>query len=161
MFGFRKEKMVEIQSPLDGVIIDITEVPDAVFAGKIVGDGCAVIPSGNKVVSPIDGKIVTVMDSLHAYCIEGKDGINIMIHIGIDTVNLKGEGFKAFVKVGDEVKIGDLIAEVDFNLISEKGYSTHTPVVILEMDQIEECNCLKGEAVAGKTIAVTYKKLKK
>lgn len=145
MFGFKKEKLVEIKSPLSGTIIDITEVPDAVFAGKIVGDGCAVIPSGNKVVSPIDGKIVTIMDSLHAYCIEGKDGINLMIHIGIDTVNLKGEGFKAFVKVGDEVKAGDLIAEADFALIAERGYATHTPVLLLEMDQIEECNCLKGK----------------
>lgn len=161
MFGFKKEKLVEIKSPLSGTIIDITEVPDAVFAGKIVGDGCAVIPSGNKVVSPIDGKIVTIMDSLHAYCIEGKDGINLMIHIGIDTVNLKGEGFKAFVKVGDEVKAGDLIAEADFALIAERGYATHTPVLLLEMDQIEECNCLKGEAEAGQTVAITYKKIKK
>lgn len=161
MFGFKKEKMVEITAPLTGSVIDITEVPDAVFAAKIVGDGCAIVPSDSKVVSPIDGKIVTIMDSLHAYCIEGNDGINIMIHIGIDTVNLKGEGFKTFVKVGDIVKTGDLIAEADFDLIKEKGYSTHTPVIILEMDQVEECNCLKGEAKAGETVAVTYKKIKK
>lgn len=157
MFGFKKEKKSELMAVVDGTVIELTEVPDPVFAGKIVGDGCAIIPTGNKIVSPVNGIVVTVMDTLHAYCIEGEDGVNFLIHIGLDTVNLKGEGFKSFVKVGDTVKVGDLIAEADLEFISSKGYKLHTPIIILDMDKVTDCKCVCGEAKSGKSVAMTYK----
>ena len=91
------------------------EVPDPVFSQKIVGDGMAVIPSEGKLLSPVDGEIISVADTKHAYGLRTAEGLELLIHVGLETVHLNGECFQVFVKPGDKVKAGDLLAEVDLS----------------------------------------------
>ncbi|MEG0386713.1 MAG: PTS glucose transporter subunit IIA, partial [Niameybacter sp.] len=112
MFNFfNKLKGIEIISPMTGEAIDLSQVPDPVFSEKMVGDGIAIIPTENRVVAPCDGKIVQIFPTNHAIGIETTTGLDLLIHIGIDTVDLKGEGFKRLVEEGDTVKMGDPILE--------------------------------------------------
>ena len=142
---------LSIVSPVNGKAILLENVPDDVFSQKILGDGCAVIPSDGSFVCPVDGEVVSVADSLHAIGFVTEDDVELLVHIGIDTVKLEGQGFKVHIKEGDKVKKGDLAVEVDLELLKEKGLNTVTPVIIcggadeLHMTQIE------GEVKAGKT----------
>ena len=117
-----------------GKAIDITEVPDEVFAGKMLGEGIAIIPTEGKVYSPVSGEVVSVAPTLHAYGIRTAEGLEYLVHIGLETVALKGEGFKAAVKQGDQVNRGDLLAEVDLEFIQSKGCKTYTPIVITNLE---------------------------
>ena len=98
-----KEKGSILHSPCNGKVVPITEVPDPTFAEKILGDGFAVIPEEGKVYAPADGEITMVFDTLHAVTMTTTQGVEVLIHIGLDTVNLKGEPFTAHVKAGDKV----------------------------------------------------------
>ncbi len=159
MFGFGEEKnekyLVAVQT---GKVISITKVPDEVFSEKILGDGVAIIPVEDDVVSPVDGEVIQVAETKHAYCIRSDDGADILIHIGIDTVNLKGEGFESFVSVGQKIKAGDLICKANMKLIKEKGYLTHTVVLIVNMSQIKDMQTVFGDAKIGETKIISYKK---
>ena len=104
---FFKKKEVEIVSPVKGKLISIKEVPDVTFSEEMVGKGIAIIPEENEIYSPVEGKITTVFITGHAVGITTKEGIDLLIHIGMDTVNLKGEGFEVKVKDGKHVKPGD------------------------------------------------------
>ena len=117
-------------SPQTGMCVSIVEMPDEVFSERILGDGIAVIPEKDEFFSPVDGEVVQVAQTGHAFCIKSNDGVEIMIHIGVDTVELKGEGFECFVKPGDKVKKGDKLATADIKMIKEKGYPLHTAMVI-------------------------------
>ncbi len=116
-------------APIKGEIVSLSEVPDEVFSQKMMGDGFAIIPSEGKVVAPVDGKIATFFPTKHAIGMESTDGREILIHFGIDTVDLKGEGFTAFVAQGDEVKKGQELLEVDLDLIKPKVPSLISPVI--------------------------------
>ena len=158
MFNFFKKKEHEIFSPMNGKVIPINEVEDEAFSQKMLGDGVCIIPKTGEVVSPVSGEVVQVFDTLHAYGIKTANGAEILIHIGINTVELKGEGFKALVKSGQKVKMGEKIAEVDLEFIKEKGYSTQTPVVITNTSEIQDLNFNFVEgAEAGKTMIISYK----
>ncbi len=132
MSSTANRKNLNIYSPVNGKIISLESVPDPVFSDKVLGDGCAVIPdeSDGKIYSPIDGQISSVAETNHAYGISSDDGLEILVHFGLETVGLKGEGFKSYVKTGDKVKAGDLIAEVDMKLLKEKGINPITPVLV-------------------------------
>ena len=135
----RKEQEMSrmlILSPLDGRVIPLEEVPDEVFAEKVLGDGAAVIPENGNIYSPIDGEIVSIPESLHAYGIRSDAGIEMIVHFGLETVNLRGEGFSPKVKVGDRVKAGQLLCTADMDFLKSKGINTVTPV--LETDGAEE-----------------------
>ena len=125
-----------ILSPLDGRVIPLEEVPDEVFAEKVLGDGAAVIPENGNIYSPIDGEIVSIPESLHAYGIRSDAGIEMIVHFGLETVNLKGEGFSPKVKVGDRVKAGQLLCIADMDFLKSKGINTVTPVLVT--DGVEE-----------------------
>ncbi|MBR6650852.1 MAG: PTS transporter subunit EIIC [Clostridia bacterium] len=127
-----KRKPHSIASPISGRSVSLDKVPDEVFSGRILGDGCAVIPSDNKIYSPFDGTISSTVDTKHAYGFLSEDGIEVLVHFGIDTVNLGGEGFTSYVKTGDRVKKGDLIAEVDTALLKKKGIDLITPVIVCD-----------------------------
>lgn len=125
-------------SPLKGEVRVITEVPDQVFAGKMMGDGFAIVPSEGMVVSPVDGKIVNLFHTKHAIGILSDNGREILIHIGIDTVNLKGEGFETLVAENDHVEKGQPILKVDLDYLKEHATSTITPIVFTNLDADEK-----------------------
>jgi glucose-specific phosphotransferase system IIA component len=124
-----------IYSPMKGRILPLSEVPDAIFAEKMIGDGVAIEPEDNLIVSPVDGEIVTIFDTKHALALRTKSGVELLLHIGIDTVELGGEGFTAFVKEGQRVKTGDKLMEVDFKFIKSKGKSVITPLVVANISE--------------------------
>ncbi len=125
-------KRFGIAAPISGEAIPLEKVPDPVFADKVLGDGCAIIPDNGKIYSPVDGKISSVAETFHAYGITSDEGMEIMIHFGLETVALKGKGFTSHVKAGDRVKKGDLIAEADIDFLKSKNINLITPVLICD-----------------------------
>ncbi len=159
MFGFKKKNNeFKIVSTQNGQSIDLSNVPDEAFAQNMLGVGVAIIPSDNRVLSPVDGTVIQIADTLHAYGIQTDEGIDILIHIGINTVELKGEGFFSYVKEGDKVKSGDHIADVDINLLKEKNYEIYTPVIITNISEIKDFKLHTGLVSAGKDCIITYTK---
>ncbi len=136
LFKKDKHKVVLIKAPLKGRVMDISEVPDLVFSQKMVGDGIAIEPIEGSVAAPIDGEVLQVMDTKHAIGLMSKEGIELLIHIGIDTVDMKGEGFEIHVAAGDRVRTGDLLITFDLDKVRGKAKSTITPVVITNMEAL-------------------------
>lgn len=134
-------------SPMKGRVIPLEEVPDKTFADKLLGEGIAIEPTDGKVVSPVSGTIHHLFETKHAVTIKTDKGAELLIHVGIETVKMNGEGFKAFVKNGDRVEVGDLLLEFDLNLIQEKAKSTITPIVVTNANAMKSVKELKtGEA---------------
>jgi PTS system glucose-specific IIA component len=136
MFGLFKSKKIEIFSPFSGEVIDIENVPDEVFSKKLVGDGVAIIPSSSVAVAPIKGTISRIFPTKHAFSIKG-DRIEIMVHIGLDTVSLQGEGFEALAKEGDKVDIGTPIIKVDKEYLISQGKEIITPIIVSSQKDIK------------------------
>ena len=145
-------KCSKILSPMTGEAVGFGEVPDPVFSQKIVGDGMAVIPSEGKLLSPVDGEIISVADTKHAYGLRTAEGLELLIHVGLETVHLNGECFQVFVKPGDKVKAGDLLAEVDLAYLKERGINPITPVLACGGFQGQQLNAAAGPVQAGKTV---------
>ncbi|MCF6465809.1 PTS sugar transporter subunit IIA [Clostridium sp. Cult2] len=141
---FKKNKFIEIVAPITGNILSIEEVPDKVFSEKMIGDGLAINPTEGKVVSPIDGTVVTIFPTNHAIGLVTKEGLEILIHIGLDTVELDGLGFKRIIEKDSKVKKGDLLMEFDINTIKEKGKSPITPIIITNMDKVNKIDKKDG-----------------
>lgn len=137
-------KTIDIIAPLSGEIIAIEDVPDVVFAEKIVGDGIAIRPTGNKMVAPCNGVIGKIFETNHAFSLESDTGIELFVHFGIDTVELKGQGFTRIAQEGQRVQMGDTIIEFDLEFLKEKAKSILTPVVISNMDEIKELQKMSG-----------------
>ncbi|ARU65165.1 PTS glucose transporter subunit IIA [Histophilus somni] len=160
LFGSKESKSidVEIYAPISGTIVNIEDVPDVVFSEKIVGDGIAIRPTGNKIVAPVDGVIGRIFETNHAFSIESKDGVELFVHFGIDTVELKGEGFTRIVQEGQQVKRGETIIEFDLASLEAKAKSVLTPLVISNMDEINSMDKMSGEVVAGESVVLLLKK---
>jgi len=160
MFDFkRKQKELSVYAPMDGVAIDISEVPDEAFSEKILGDGAAIIPKSGIIYSPVDGEIIDITDSKHAFCITTNEGTEILLHVGIDTVNLKGEGFSVNIVSGDKVKVGTKIAEVDLEVLKKNNLRTETPVVLTEAQDYKITKVHTGEVSGGRDVLFLYKKI--
>ena len=129
-----EDKKFVIASPVKGKLIALNDVPDETFAQGILGQGAAVIPSEGKVVAPADGEISSIFDTKHAVGITLENGVEILVHVGINTVEMNGEGFEAFVKEGDKVKKGQKLVEFSIDKINEAGYKTETPIIITNTD---------------------------
>ena len=129
-----KEKFV-IYSPLNGKVIDIKEVKDPAFNEEILGKGVAVIPLDGTLYAPCDGKVSNLIDTSHAIGLTSDFGAEILMHIGFDTVKLKGKYFKAYVNEGDKVKKGDKLIDFDIEKIINDGFDITTPVVICNYDK--------------------------
>ncbi len=142
----------KLSSPVSGEIKELSRVSDKVFSDKILGDGCAIIPKDGKIHSPVDGVVSNVSDTFHAYAIESNEGFEILVHIGIDTVKLKGEGFKSHVKNGDKVKTGDLIAEVDLEFLKSKNIDITTPVIVCNLNENLKIIHESGHTEHGKSL---------
>lgn len=153
-----KEALDKFVAPLDGVILEISQVPDQVFSQKMLGDGFAIEPINGEVVSPIDGKVVSLLDSKHAVAISADNGLELIVHFGMDTVNLNGEGFTALVTEGDTVKAGQPILKVDFESVKEKAPSIITPIVFTNLPEGKRIEVTKGQVVKrGETGFITIK----
>ena len=144
-----------IKSPMNGTVIPLSEVPDAVFSSEMLGKGFGVEPSEGKAYAPVDGEVTTVFDTKHALGLMSKNGVELLIHIGMDTVKLNGRGFDVKVKAGDQVKAGDLLAEFDMDLIKSESYPVTTAVVITNTDDCEAIGEVKTGAVTKNTDVLT------
>lgn len=143
-------------SPASGDVVALSEVPDPTFSEKMMGDGLAIKPSEGLIFSPIHGEIIQLFPTKHAIGIKTVNGIEILIHIGIETVNMKGEGFNSFVKEGDKVAKGDKLISFDIDLVNEKAESTIIPVIITNGDIVSSIDKYDNqEATAGETTIMT------
>lgn len=160
MFEFvKKQKEMAVYSPVDGVAIRLSDVPDEAFSEKILGDGGAVIPKNGNIYSPVDGEIIDITDTKHAFCITTNEGTEILLHIGIDTVKLKGEGFDVKILSGDKVKAGTKIAEIDLDVLRKNNVRTETPVILTEAQNYKITQVHTGEVAGGRDVLFLYKKL--
>ncbi|MDF2905508.1 MAG: system component, Glc family [Herbinix sp.] len=156
--GLGKDKGIGIQAPIEGTVYAITEVNDPVFREKIVGDGIAILPSKGRVVAPVDGTVAVLFETKHAVSLKSEQGVEVLIHVGLDTVNLKGEYFTAHVKTGDIVRSGDLLLEFDMEKIKAAGYELITPVVICNTADYSEFIPQTGAHVKELDKILTLKK---
>ena len=147
-----KKENIEIVNPISGKIIDLEEVSDEVFSGRILGDGFAIEPTDDKVYSPVDGEVRVVFPTLHAIVIESYEGLEVLIHIGIDTVKLNGQGFKAHIEIGKSVKKGELLVSFNKDIIVENGKSLITPVIITNMEKVEKIDNSFGQKNKGELV---------
>lgn len=151
------KKREAILSPISGKVVDLAKVPDQIFAEKIAGDGVAINSTDNIVVAPADGVIVLIFETNHAFAMILENEIELLVHIGIDTVELNGAGFKRLVEEGTKVKAGEPIIKVDREFIEEKGYSLVTPVLITNPDRLKSINYNTDTVVqAGKDTVIFY-----
>ena len=143
-------KNVTLHAPITGKYIPLEEIPDKVFSQGFLGQGCGIEPEDNTVYSPVDGEIVQVADTKHAVGIQSLDGVEVLIHVGMDTVEMKGEGFTTKVKLGDKVKIGDPLLVFDVEKIKAAGHPLSTALVITNSDEFTEIAFATGKNY-GKT----------
>lgn len=137
MFGFFKKKTdPAVYAPVKGKCIDITEVNDEGFSSKIMGDGVAVIPEESVIKAPADGKLTMIFETGHAFGMEADNGLELLLHIGIDTVNEKGNGFKILKKSGDAVKKGTPVVELELETLKEK-YDMTTMVIVTNEKKLQ------------------------
>ena len=143
----KKEKKHVIGSPAKGKAVSLKQVNDPTFAEEMLGKGAAVIPEEGKIYAPADGEIGMVFDTLHAISMTTDFGAEILIHIGLDTVKMKGDGFTGHVKAGDHVKKGDLLLEVDLEKVKAAGYDTITPVLVCNTPDYASVEGIQADAV--------------
>lgn len=142
---------IRIGCPVEGEVIPLEEMKDEGFASGSMGPGAAVVPEADTVYAPEDAEIAMVFDTKHAVGFVTKDGVEILIHIGIDTVELNGEGFTAYVKSGDKVKKGDKLVSFDKEMLTEKGYDTTIAVLVTNADQYDKVLAIPGKAALKDT----------
>ncbi|KMJ93209.1 PTS glucose transporter subunit IIA [Clostridium botulinum C str. Stockholm] len=130
--------------------MDLSEVPDDTFASKLMGDGIAIDPTDGIVTSPVDGTVAQLFWTNHALGIITDSGVELLIHVGIDTVQMEGRGFKAFVSQGDKVKAGDKLLEVDLDLVRKEAKSAITPIIITNSAQLKSIEILKDGDIKNK-----------
>lgn len=149
----KNAKIISIKAVEDGRTIPIDQVNDQTFAQELLGPGIAIVPSNGTVTSPINGTITTVMDTKHAVCIQGEDGLELIVHVGLDTVELNGKYYQAYKQTGDQVKAGDVLLKFDLEEIAKAGYDVTTPIVITDLSGYKITKCLTGQQVkAGEEV---------
>ena len=135
-----------VYSPLDGTVITLKEIGDGVFSEGILGQGCGIRPDSETVTAPVDGKIIQVADTKHAIGIESREGLEILIHVGLDTVAMNGNGFTVHVKEGQEVKCGQKLLTFNKKAIADAGYPDTTAVLITNSaDYTDVALCITGQ----------------
>ena len=144
-----------VTAPFSGKLVPLSEVPDETFASGILGEGIAIEPSDGLFCSPVDGTVETIAETKHAIGFAADNDLEILVHVGLETVSLKGEGFEIFVKEGDKVKAGQPVAKVDLGLIRSRSLKTITSIVLTGGADDMELHCAEGTAAAGKTPVLT------
>lgn len=151
--------LLEMIAPFDGEIVALNDVPDEAFSSGVVGDGLAIKPTSNIVMAPATGSVVKIFETNHAFCIETDNGVEIIVHMGIDTVALGGKGFKRLVEEGADVKVGQPILELDLEYLNANAKSMISPVIVSNIDDFDKiAEQVTGDVVGNKTII--YKVLK-
>jgi PTS system glucose-specific IIA component len=138
MFGFLKRKVRDVYAPVDGQVVALESVDDEVFSQKMVGDGVAIMPVTNAFTAPIEGVVSKIFSTNHAYSIKSDKDLEVMVHIGLETVALNGKGFTRIANEGDSVKVGDAIIEVDLAYIKEHAKDIITPIIITDESDVKE-----------------------
>ncbi len=151
---FNKRKL-QIYAPVNGQIVPLDQVPDPVFSEKMMGEGIAIMPDKGNIHAPIEGTVVLVSDTKHAIGLRSNDGTEILIHIGLETVSLKGKGFTVLVKAGDKVSVGQSLIEVDWDYIREHAKSIITPIVITNSAERKVQLEVAKEGIVGETVLMT------
>ncbi len=163
MFGklknlFGGDNGIVIAAPVAGKVTELIDVPDPTFAQGILGPGIAVEPSEGRIVAPADGAIDVMFETGHAVSMTTKDGAELLIHVGIDTVQLEGRHYKACCKAGDQVKKGDTLIEFDPAAIQAEGYKIVTPVIVCNPDAFAEVKPAEAASVSAGDVLITLKK---
>ncbi len=148
-----------IFAPLIGEILPLSQVPDPTFAKGLLGEGLAIVPTQGTVYSPVCGTIAAVFSTAHAIMITSDFGADILIHIGLDTVHLKGEHFTLFVKRGDEVKQGDALLDFDLKAMLEKGFNLISPIVVCNMEHFSKMHHTDNTLTKPQTIIMELEEL--
>lgn len=166
MFGIFKKKKQEtviedntlsLVSAVTGKTIPLSQVQDPVFSQKMAGDGIAIEPTDNTVVAPADGELTLIFNTKHAFALTLENGIELLVHIGLDTVSLNGEGFQQLAEQGTKVKAGTPIIKFDANFIKSKGLKLTTPVLITNPDMVKSIKAVENiETISGETIVIEY-----
>ena len=146
---------IVVTAPFSGKLVPLSEVPDETFASGVLGEGVAIEPSDGLFCSPVDGTVETIAETKHAIGFAADNGLEILVHVGLETVSLNGEGFEILVKEGDKVKAGQPVAKADLALIRERGLKTITSIVLTGGADEKELHCADGLATAGKTPVLT------
>ncbi|HHU50350.1 MAG TPA: PTS glucose transporter subunit IIA [Firmicutes bacterium] len=149
---FNRKKPVEVKAPVYGETVDLVQLPDPVFAEKMVGDGLAFQPCQGVLYAPVDGEVVQVFPTMHAIGLRTAEGLELLIHIGLDTVEMKGEGFKTYITQHQQVKVGDKMIEFDLDLITAHGKSTLTPLIITNMTAVKKLKLFYGKVTPQTTV---------
>ena len=150
------KKQKSMLAVCDGASAPVSEIPDEAFALGLLGKGFSQDPENGIFRSPVDGKIENVAKSKHAYSIHTRDDLDVLVHIGVDTVELNGEGFTPLVAEGQNVRAGDMIAKADIALIRSRGFNPITAILITNPDRIENVAYKFGPATAGRDAVMFY-----
>ncbi|TCZ73420.1 PTS glucose transporter subunit IIA [Paenibacillus albiflavus] len=151
---FFKKKGIKLVAPLSGTAVSLEEVPDPAFSQGLIGDGIAIKPNKGVLVSPCDGEVAHLIDTYHSVIIAHKSGLEVLMHIGVNTVSLKGEGFNPLVKMGDAVKQGQPLIEFDIAAIEAKGFPVITPIIMANAEVVSKLTKKSGSMTAGETLAL-------
>lgn len=141
IFKKKEKTVVTIYSPMNGKVIELKDVPDEAFAQKMVGDGCAIEPDKGVICSPVDGQLMNIFPTNHAIIFETIDGLEMIVHFGIDTVKLDGKGFQKLREPGP-IKVGDEIVKYNLDEIKDNVPSTRSPIIINNMEKVEKIEVL-------------------
>lgn len=151
----RRYKLI---APVDGQTIDLSNVGDQVFSNKLAGDGIAIVPTGNIILSPADGKINLILKTNHAFSMVLNNGIEVLIHIGVDTMRLGGEGFERIAQEGDTVKCGQPVLKINNEFVEDKGFSLTTMVLITDSHRVCDVKFnLNRNVKSGESMILTYR----
>ena len=151
-----KNKIECLIAPCTGKTVPLSAVPDEVFANGILGEGIAIEPAEGHFFAPVEGTVSSVADARHAYTVLSDAGVDVLVHIGVDTVGLAGEGFVSHVSTGERVHAGQLMAEANLDLIRSRGLSAVCSVVVTEPDKIENIEYKPGNCTGGKDVIMCY-----
>lgn len=152
MFGFLKRKKRDVFAPVDGQLLDLGSVDDEVFSQRMAGDGVAILPVGEIFTAPIDGVVTKIFSTNHAYSVKSKQDLEVLVHIGLETVALKGEGFERLAQEGDAVKAGDPIIKADLNYIKAHAKDIITPILITDESKYEAIDKNTNVVITGDAI---------
>lgn len=161
MFGLfkknKKDNELKLVAPATGKVIPVSEIPDPVFAQKMAGDGVGIDITGDTIVAPADGEITLIFKTKHAFAMTLSNGIELLVHVGIETVALNGEGFEQLVEQGTTVKAGTPILKIDRDFIKSKGCPLITPVLITNVDNVQSLAPITNiDATVGETTVIQY-----